>query len=58
MDELRMQEESTRQMEQLWWKVTLGGVAITAVVVAPEGAVAAVGRLVWVGGRWVLVQAH
>jgi RHS repeat-associated protein len=55
MDELRMQEESARQKEQFWWKVTLGGVAIGAVVVAPEGAVVGVGRFIWVGGRWLLV---
>jgi RHS repeat-associated protein len=56
MDELRMQEESARQREQFWWKVTLGGVVVGAVVVAPEGAVVGVGRLLWVGGRWVLVH--
>jgi hypothetical protein len=53
MDELQMQELSARQMEQVWLKVTLGGVAIGAVVVAPEAAVVAVGRLVWVAGRWI-----
>jgi hypothetical protein len=55
MDELRLREESARQMEQFWWKITLGGVAIGAVVVAPEGAVVGVARLIWVGGRWVVV---
>jgi len=56
MDELRLQVESAEQMEQFWWKVTLGGVAIGAVVVAPEAAVVGVGRLIWVGGRLVLVH--
>jgi hypothetical protein len=58
MDELRMQEESARQMEKFWIKVSIGGVAIGAVVLAPEGGAVIVLRYIFVGGRWVLAAAR
>lgn len=53
LDELRMQEESARQMEEVWTKILLGDTAIGAVLLAPEGAAAAIIRWISVGGRWV-----
>jgi hypothetical protein len=45
-------------MEKFWIKVSIGGVAIGAVVLAPEGAGFILVRYVWVGGRWVLAAAR
>jgi len=56
MDELRMQEESARQMERFWTKILIGDAAIGAVALAPEGAVVTIIRWIWVGGR--LVPVH
>jgi hypothetical protein len=44
MDELRMQEQSARQMEMFWKKVLYGSIAGGAVVVAGPPAVVGVRR--------------
>jgi len=53
-----MQEESHRQMEQFWTKILLGDVAVGVVLLAPEGAIAAIVRLVSAGGKTVPAAAH
>jgi RHS repeat-associated protein len=53
LDELRMQEESARQMEKFWTKVLIGDAAAGAVLLAPEGAGAAILRWFGFGARWV-----
>lgn len=50
LDELRMQEESHRQMEKFWTKVLIGDAVAGAVLLSPAGAGAAVIRWLTVGG--------
>ena len=56
MDELRLQEESARQMEQVWNKILIGDAAIGAVLLAPEAGTLWVLRVVGGGLRWVPVH--
>lgn len=55
LDELRLQEEANRQMEQFWTKILLGDIAVGAVLLAPEGAVMGAIRWLSLPGRWVPV---
>jgi hypothetical protein len=55
LDELRMEEESHRQMEQFWTKILIGDAAVGAVLLAPAGTGAVVLRWLVVGGRLVPV---
>jgi RHS repeat-associated protein len=56
LEEFRLQEESARQKEQFWRKILIGDAAVGAVLLAPEGAGAAILRWISTGGR--LVLAH
>jgi len=44
LDELRMEEESYRQMERFWTKVLVGDLVVGGVFLAPEGTAAAIVR--------------
>jgi RHS repeat-associated protein len=58
LDELRMQEESHRQMEKFWTKILIGDAAVGAVLLAPEGAVVGILRWLSYGGRSVPATVH
>jgi RHS repeat-associated protein len=56
LEELRLQEEAARQMEKFWTKVLIGDALGGAILLAPEGAGAAIIRWISVSGRWVPVH--